>query len=446
MTFDGASAAIVESPTEAGNMVLEVEKPATAQQWAGVILGDAGLGSVMPFDANNNNLVARVWSPKSGMPVMLKIENSDNGGIFVETQATTTKDGEWEDLVFDYTNPGPNTNPIDYNNDYDKLVIFFNFLQDPMGVDYTFYLDDVQFGDEIIEAETYDVTFRVDMNNYTDAFTNVYFSGTSNEWCGDCAPLTDDDMDGVYEITVSFEEMGETDYKFQLDGWAAQESWPTEGNPECTKVFDGQFVNRVIDVQETTTLDVVCWNECVACGAAPVDVTFQVDMNQYEDDFSALNLNGSFNGWCGECTPMSDEDQDGIYEATVSLTPEDTVEYKFVIGNWEVQEEFTEGDECTSTIDGFTNRSYIVGSEATTIDAVCWNSCEACPSGFGELNGNAFTVSPNPSNGLFNINFTNNVEIVDILAPSDKFDHSRFNPVCGNPKFIFKNLSNQNIT
>ena len=43
-------------------------------------------------------------------------------------------------------------------------------------------------------------------------------------------------------------------------------------------------------------------------------------------------------------------------------------------------------------------------------------------------------------------NFTNNVEVVDILAPSDKFDHSRFNPICGNPKFIFKNLSNQNVT
>lgn len=43
-------------------------------------------------------------------------------------------------------------------------------------------------------------------------------------------------------------------------------------------------------------------------------------------------------------------------------------------------------------------------------------------------------------------NYTNNVEIVDILSPSNKFDHSRFNPICGNPKFVFKNLSGQNIT
>lgn len=43
-------------------------------------------------------------------------------------------------------------------------------------------------------------------------------------------------------------------------------------------------------------------------------------------------------------------------------------------------------------------------------------------------------------------NYTTNVEIVDILSPSNKFDHSRFNPICGNPKFVFKNLSGQNVT
>ncbi|MGB1294738.1 MAG: T9SS type A sorting domain-containing protein [Flavobacteriales bacterium] len=43
-------------------------------------------------------------------------------------------------------------------------------------------------------------------------------------------------------------------------------------------------------------------------------------------------------------------------------------------------------------------------------------------------------------------NFQNNVEIVDILAPTNKYDHSRFNPICGKPVFEFKNLSGQNVT
>lgn len=411
--FDGANSSIVESPTEAGNMVLKVEKPATAQQWAGTVLGDAGLNAAMPFDADNNNIALRIWSPAAGMPIMLKIENSDNGGIFVECQTTTTEDGDWEDLVFDYTKPGPNTNPINYANEYDKLVLFTNFLVDPMGTDYTFYIDDIQFGDEIVKAEPLEVTFQVDMSKYEGDYTNVNFNGTINGWCGECTPMSDDDMDGIYTVTVEYPDTGEIDWKFTVDGWSGQEQWGTEDNPECTKVYDGQFVNRFHNLQESITLPVYCWNECVTCDEVetPVDVTFQVDMNAFEGDaYTKVNLNGSFNGWCGECAEMTDEDADGVYEITVSLAAGDTVEYKFTLDGWTQQEEFTEGDECTSTIDGFTNRSLGVGEEATTLDVVCYNSCEACPSGFGELNGNTFSVSPNPSTGFFNLTFDNEID------------------------------------
>ena len=37
-------------------------------------------------------------------------------------------------------------------------------------------------------------------------------------------------------------------------------------------------------------------------------------------------------------------------------------------------------------------------------------------------------------------NFSLNAEIVDIISPSTKDIHSRFNPVCGNPKIKIKNL------
>jgi hypothetical protein len=406
-SFDGAVSTIVESPTDAGNMVMKVEKPATAQQWAGTVIGDGGMNSAIPFDANNNKITVRIWSPAANMPLLLKVEDTSNPGEkFVETQATTTEDGGWQDVTFDFTNPGPNTKTIDYANSYNQLIIFCNFLVDPMGTDYTFYVDDIQFGDAIVKEDPIEVTFQVDMNNYTGTYTNVNLNGTFNNWCGECAVMSDDDMDGVYDITVELEE-GEIEYKFTVDGWNGQEEFA--GGEPCTKSTDG-FTNRVFEVTETATLDVVCWNECTECGAAPVDVTFKVDMNQYEDDFSGVNLNGSFNNWCGECAPMTDDDADGVYELTIALSPEDTVEYKFVIGNWDVQEEFTEGDPCTSTIDGFTNRSYVVGTEAATMEAVCWNSCDLCPSSLNELNGNTFSVSPNPSTGFFNLTFDNEID------------------------------------
>ena len=109
------------------------------------------------------------------------------------------------------------------------------------------------------------------------------------------------------------------------------------------------------------------------------DVTFRVDMAGYEGTYGTVNLNGSFAGWCGGCIEMLDNDGDAIYEISVALA-EDTVEYKFTVDGWTDQEQFVEGESCTSTIDGFTNRSLIVAGEAI-LDVVCWNSCDACASG-----------------------------------------------------------------
>lgn len=111
--------------------------------------------------------------------------------------------------------------------------------------------------------------------------------------------------------------------------------------------------------------------------ACTYDVSFSVDMAGYDGSYGMVNLNGSFNGWCGDCTPMSDDDGDGVYEVTVAL-PLGTIEYKFTVDGWTDQENFVPGDACTSTIDGFTNRTHdVAGSSA--LDVVCWESCSACP-------------------------------------------------------------------
>ena len=43
-------------------------------------------------------------------------------------------------------------------------------------------------------------------------------------------------------------------------------------------------------------------------------------------------------------------------------------------------------------------------------------------------------------------NFTLNAEVLDIVSPSNKDIHSRFNPVCGNPKIVIKNLGSTTLT
>ncbi len=220
------------------------------------------------------------------------------------------------------------------------------------------------------------VTFSVDMNEYGGSTANgVFLNGSFNGWCGNCTPMDDSDMDGVWEVTAELQN-GTYEYKFTVDGWSDQEFF-AEGDP-CTTTIDG-FTNRTIDVAGDASLPTVCWASCDACGVGPglAAVTFQVDMNEYGGSTAnGVFLNGSFNGWCGSCAPMDDSDMDGIWTVTVDL-PQDTFEYKFTVDGWNDQEFLTEGDVCTTTIDGYTNRSVIVTGDAT-LDAVCWASCFAC--------------------------------------------------------------------
>ena len=90
-------------------------------------------------------------------------------------------------------------------------------------------------------------------------------------------------------------------------------------------------------------IDYLTFGQCSSFPQPGGHVTFQVDMNQYDETYtySGVFINGSFNGWCGDCLPMSDPDGDGVFEATVDL-PGDTIEYKFTVDGWNDQEELSE--------------------------------------------------------------------------------------------------------
>lgn len=108
------------------------------------------------------------------------------------------------------------------------------------------------------------------------------------------------------------------------------------------------------------------------------DVTFRVNMNNYEGDAQTPEINGTWNNFCGNCNPMTDEDGDGIWEATLTIAT-GSHEFKFSADNWADQEELTPGDPCTATNpEGFTNRVLEVGASDMVLDIVCWGSCSDC--------------------------------------------------------------------
>jgi hypothetical protein len=242
-------------------------------------------------------------------------------------------------------------------------------------------------------AQQSNVTFQVDMSEYTGpTFTSIELNGSFNGWCGACTPMTDMG-NGIYAVTVALDN-GPIEYKFTFDNWNGQETL-LPGTP-CT-LTSGEFTNRYYEVNGDETLPVVCWESCDACGnATSGSVLFQVDMSEYAGTFTTVNLNGTFNEWCGGCASMTDDDGDMVYELMVNV-PVGTIEYKFTVDGWTDQEMLTPGTFCTVTVDEFTNRVLEVTGN-TTLPIVCWADCQEC----GALAVNEvswitdFSAAPNP--------------------------------------------------
>jgi hypothetical protein len=250
------------------------------------------------------------------------------------------------------------------------------------------------------------VRFRVDMNGYAGpAFTTVNLNGSFNGWCGACAPMADPDLDSIYELDLDL-PLSTVEYKFTLDGWSQQESL-LPGSP-CT-MTTGQYTNRFHNVTGNDTLDAVCWQSCSPCSSGPTSgrILFKVNMNNYSGpSFANVHLNGTFNNWCGACAPMTDANQDSIYELELTL-PIDTIEYKFTLDGWNISENLTQGMPCTQTTSTFTNRALIVTGN-DTLDAVCWESCSPCfPVGIRQLasDNNLLKIYPNPVHDVLRLDF-----------------------------------------
>ena len=140
--FGGTATELVDDPVNMSNTVAStVKRP--GETWAGTIVADAGMESPVPFAEGSTAMSVRVRSPDVGIPVRVKVENTANGSISVETEATTALADEWEILNLDFSSHVVGTPALDVSQSYDKVVIFFNF--GTAGADQTWLWDDIRF-------------------------------------------------------------------------------------------------------------------------------------------------------------------------------------------------------------------------------------------------------------------------------------------------------------
>ena len=248
-------------------------------------------------------------------------------------------------------------------------------------------------------AATTNVTFSVNTENIEVGANGIYVGGGVLGG-SDAYALSDDDGDGVWVTTIALAPGTTGNYIF-FNSPNGSSDWGTKENLNGQDCADpANYDDRILDPvgEEDYTL-LHCFGECSGNGtgecpapATTYDVTFNVNMSNYPGglaDSDVVYLNGNFVGWCGDCTPMNDDDGDGIWTVTVALEDGD-YEYKFTINGWSVQEEFgsigaVEG--CTVTDGTYTNRAFTVAGADMTLETVFWNLCP------GETPGQVYNVT-----------------------------------------------------
>lgn len=213
-------------------------------------------------------------------------------------------------------------------------------------------------------ASAVEVTFRVDMSEQTVATEGVHIAGSFQDWDPAATEMTLT-QDNIYVYTATLTEGEEIEYKFvNGNAWGMDETVPSG----CA--LNG---NRYLTVPASNTeLDAFCFGSCVICNPGEVEITFQVDMSNETVSSNGIHLAGSFQGWDPATTEMA-LISDNIYAITFLLEIGGYYEYKFVNGNaWGDDE--TVPPECAA---GW-NRYINVPEISTTLDAVCFGSCNPC--------------------------------------------------------------------
>ena len=269
-------------------------------------------------------------------------------------------------------------------------------------------------------AQTHLVTFEVNMANETVAASGVYLAGGADFGVPGTNPMTDDDGDGIYSITVELPD-GYSGYYAFTNGlcpdWSCKESLVGQpcGDP-------ANYNDRYIEnVTSDTTLS-TCFAQCSTDGtcsapADPVDVTFQVDMSTTAVVGPIYITGLAIDNWCGNCVEMTDGDGDGVYDVTLELEP-GGYEYRYNNGGWDGQEELTPDMDaaCTLTTGAFTNRIVTIegGVAADTLDVVCFSECVEC---------SGDPVEPSTSDVTFSVDLSNEALLGPIYITGNTIDN-----------------------
>lgn len=226
-------------------------------------------------------------------------------------------------------------------------------------------------------AQSYNVTFKVDMNAYSGTIgTEVNVNGTWNNWCGGCNALTDADQDGVWEGTFAI-PAGEHEFKFTVDGWTDQEMF-AQGDACTLTDPSGQFTNRALIVNDDLTYGTVAFNDCMGAAGAPDKVMLMVYVNMANTSPADTAYISGGAGWGSPGQyPLVDPDSNGVYTGVFMRDTGLSSHYTFLNGfcpDYSCKENIA-GQPCADP--GNFNDRFHTPLRMDTIINTCYGECSS---------------------------------------------------------------------
>ncbi len=213
----------------------------------------------------------------------------------------------------------------------------------------------------------------------------IFGGGTPTGSFGGAIVLADTGSAGLSlnnsgEVIAIKDAAGNVVLTFDSDALSDNPNESYTRNPDITGSFEQHATNTALLFSPGTKVDGSSFNTNYA-----KDITFSVNMADYTGGaYTQMYVSGDFNGWCGTCNTLTDNGN-GVWSTTLPIS-NDSIEYKFTMDDWAIQEEFSGGESCTKTTGGFTNRFAVLNGDIV-LPTVCFASCDICTSHTLSLKG-----------------------------------------------------------
>lgn len=135
--FGGGAATVIANSQVSG--INTSSKVGKMVKNAGEVYGGSFITLTNPINFSaSTTFKMKVFSPRIGAKVLLKVENLTNGGISFEKEVLTTTANTWEELTFDFS-------AINTANSYQKVVLIFDLgIMGDGSPNFTFLFDDIK--------------------------------------------------------------------------------------------------------------------------------------------------------------------------------------------------------------------------------------------------------------------------------------------------------------